>query len=243
MLPPIRQSVPDSDPCYWCGGSANSDEHVPPKGIFPELKDIPERDLRFNLLTVRSCEEHNQRKSNNDEYLMAVITPVLGNNEIAIKQTDTKIKRALERNDGSLERAAYIGLEEYSDVVNGQERTCAHGSIDTKRFFDSIEPIARAIYRLHFDCRFSGKCLFFADFLDSGDHVEASSIRTFYQEVIRKDIPNWPSYATNSEVFYFQVDPIKRCGGLQLMAFTFFEGAQVLVGFLDPEVVAKPKCL
>jgi len=165
MLPPIRQSVPDSDPCYWCGGSANSDEHVPPKGIFPELKDIPEKDLRFNLLTVRSCEEHNQRKSNNDEYLMAVITPVLGNNKISIKQTDTKIKRALERNGGSLEKAAYIGLEEYSEVINGQERICARGNIDIKRFFDSIEPIARAIYRLHFDCRFSGKCLFFADFL------------------------------------------------------------------------------
>lgn len=59
--------------CYWCGWVATSSEHVPPKCLFPESKDVKgiyDRSFRNNLITVPSCDKHNMKKSHDDEYLM-----------------------------------------------------------------------------------------------------------------------------------------------------------------------------
>jgi len=44
--------------CYYCGAPATSKEHVPPRGFFPKGSD---------LITVPSCEIHNNDKSHIDE--------------------------------------------------------------------------------------------------------------------------------------------------------------------------------
>ena len=57
--------------CYMCDQPSTSAEHVPPKCLFPEKKDLPEGvDLRKQLITVPACYVHNTRKSKNDEYLL-----------------------------------------------------------------------------------------------------------------------------------------------------------------------------
>ena len=56
--------------CYMCTSAATSVEHVPPRCLFPEQKDLPIGvDLRKQLITVPSCDIHNSRKSKDDEYL------------------------------------------------------------------------------------------------------------------------------------------------------------------------------
>ncbi len=65
--------------CYYCGAKATSREHVPPLAIFPQQKDFDGIDFRSNLITVPSCEIHNQKKSNDDEFLMACLSGVVGN--------------------------------------------------------------------------------------------------------------------------------------------------------------------
>jgi len=40
--------------CYMCGAPAVSKEHVPPKCIFPEQKDIAGQNFRDGLITVPS---------------------------------------------------------------------------------------------------------------------------------------------------------------------------------------------
>jgi hypothetical protein len=50
--------------CYFCGRPATSKEHVPPKSFFPETKEE-----RINLITVPSCDEHNNKKSETNEYM------------------------------------------------------------------------------------------------------------------------------------------------------------------------------
>lgn len=52
--------------CYMCDLSATSVEHVPPKCMFPEFKDA-KVDLRRKLITVPSCDDHNAKKSRDDE--------------------------------------------------------------------------------------------------------------------------------------------------------------------------------
>ncbi len=49
--------------CYCCGAPATSEEHVPPKGLFPKAKDIPNTKFREKLITVPSCEKHNPLNS------------------------------------------------------------------------------------------------------------------------------------------------------------------------------------
>ena len=52
--------------CYFCGGEITGVEHVPPRSFFPKGK-------RQNLITVGSCDQHNQEKSREDEYIRAIL--------------------------------------------------------------------------------------------------------------------------------------------------------------------------
>jgi len=85
--------------CYMCDKVATGWEHVPPRCLFPEQKDLPEGvDLRKQLITVPACDEHNSAKSKDDEYLLNVLVINLPANEIAKNHFLTKIKRAVQRN-------------------------------------------------------------------------------------------------------------------------------------------------
>jgi hypothetical protein len=54
--------------CYYqgCKNKASTKEHVPPKAFFP-------KNLRNQLITVSSCEKHNNEKSHDDQYVLAHI--------------------------------------------------------------------------------------------------------------------------------------------------------------------------
>jgi len=75
--------------CYFCGEPATSKEHVPPKCLFPESE-------RINLITVRSCDKHNSKKSGEDEFLRNYLMCKVGNNQTGIDLAGEKGKRSLE---------------------------------------------------------------------------------------------------------------------------------------------------
>lgn len=84
--------------CYMCDEKKTSKEHVPPKCIFPEKKDLPKGfNFRKNLISVPSCDEHNSRKSTDDEYLMFVLATNIGGNGHKLNHFKTKVMRAIER--------------------------------------------------------------------------------------------------------------------------------------------------
>ncbi|MBC8440076.1 MAG: hypothetical protein H8D87_10355 [Deltaproteobacteria bacterium] len=98
--------------CYYCEEEANTDEHVPPRAIFPKLKDTPEGlDYRKNLIKVPSCEVHNTEKSKEDEYLLYVLVMSLPSNKIARSQFLTRVRRAIDRRPG-LQRRLLIETRE-----------------------------------------------------------------------------------------------------------------------------------
>lgn len=72
----------NGEKCYMCHRDADSREHVPPKCLFPEKKDVGTSAYRNNLITVPSCELHNSNKSKDDEFLMVSIAGIIGNNSI-----------------------------------------------------------------------------------------------------------------------------------------------------------------
>ena len=55
--------MPILETCYMCDSIATTREHVPPKCLFPEKKDIGDDIYRQNLITVPSCDKHNTSKS------------------------------------------------------------------------------------------------------------------------------------------------------------------------------------
>ena len=77
--------------CYMCGGAITSMEHVPPKCIFPESKDMEGENYRNNLITVPSCDIHNSHKSYDDEFLMVSLAGIFGNNSIGYRHKLGKV--------------------------------------------------------------------------------------------------------------------------------------------------------
>lgn len=81
--------------CYMCNLAATSDEHAPPRCIFPARKDTPNQtDYRRNLITVPSCDAHNNVKSHDDEYLLHVLAASYTSSNVGLTQFITKSARA-----------------------------------------------------------------------------------------------------------------------------------------------------
>ena len=103
MTPPPRQRVP-KDRCYWhgCEEAATTDDHVPPRVFFFEGTDIDGEDLKKNRFTVRSCVEHNQTFSDDEEYVAVIAYMALENDPAAHRhalerQFDTLRKKVNEQ--------------------------------------------------------------------------------------------------------------------------------------------------
>ena len=66
-----------------CDALATTKEHIPPKALFPKQKDVlSEISLRKDLITVPSCEKHNNSKSRDDEYLVFCLSTCFHGNDI-----------------------------------------------------------------------------------------------------------------------------------------------------------------
>jgi len=77
--------------CYHCGTEATGYEHIPPKSFFPEGS-------REELITVPSCDLHNQKKSKDDEYVrMVFLSSILTDGNESLVKLKEKNARALER--------------------------------------------------------------------------------------------------------------------------------------------------
>lgn len=131
-----------------CDKEGVTDEHVPPKCLFPELKDLPQGiDLRKNLITVPSCEDHNSRKSKDDEYLLYCLVFNLPANSTAEKHFLSKIMRAIDRNP-------YLALTILkknipilaNNTETGEWFETVGVSIDTNRLYYALECMARALF-------------------------------------------------------------------------------------------------
>ena len=84
--------------CYACNEPSTSSEHVPPRVLFPELKDAQgDRGLRRDLITVPSCDAHNSEKSKDDEYLLWVLSANARANSLGVQQAMTKLIRSYQR--------------------------------------------------------------------------------------------------------------------------------------------------
>lgn len=81
--------------CYACERPASTVEHCPPKSFFPNGH-------RRNLMTVPSCEQHNNDNSKDVEYARNAITTMAGINTTGLELFERKTKKSLDHSPGLL---------------------------------------------------------------------------------------------------------------------------------------------
>ncbi|MBL8539827.1 MAG: hypothetical protein JNK68_05585 [Betaproteobacteria bacterium] len=122
-----------------CNAIATSREHAPPSCFFPSVDDVG-IDLRKNLVTVPACDDHNSRKSKDDEFFRAVIVMTAAqHSEIGRVQFFGKFIRAVRRTPH-----AYRSFFEDHGTLAG--RTQHASRIDRTRFDACVDHLARALF-------------------------------------------------------------------------------------------------
>lgn len=143
-----------------CDNDATTVEHVPPKCLFPEMKDSNGIDYKKNLITVPSCEEHNNSKSTDDTYLRDILSMVVTSSPIGKLQFNAKtMKQAKEK--PALLNDMMKNAEPYMvSLDNGMTKQSTLGiKVDDRRLQNSFECIARALYYHEKKTKFSGNCI------------------------------------------------------------------------------------
>lgn len=216
------------DKCYWCGEKATSREHVPPKCLFPEDKDIKgiyEKSFRKNLITVPSCDKHNLEKSNDDEYLMTHLATLVGNDGVAYIHSKTKVARSFQRNPKMIDI-----VREGTIKIKGTTFPVAMVNANNKRLIYSFEAIGRAIY--YYECKeqFEGMCTVMSPIFASSMNKIGKDYLDIVENEIQQEKDKWDEKGENSEIFKYILGS-KDGFGSRILLLTFYNNIDVYVLF------------
>lgn len=214
-----------------CEREADSREHVPPRNLFPEVRDLG-RNYRKNLITVPSCELHNSSKSHDDEFLMVSLAGLVGNNSIGYQHKITKVDRALRRTANRLLDKVLI-KRKFVQTVELRDNKFIEviwGTPDVKRLNFCFDHIARGLHYHHFGSRFDGQVKVMLGYLFHDDS-NAKNLVEFIRDRAEIDLTGKPCYGENPDVFNYQVTDFDE-HGLFLMKLCFYGGLKVYVSFL-----------
>jgi len=221
-----------------CNSVAISKEHVPPACLFPEEKDIKTSIFRHNLITVPSCDEHNSRRSSDDEFLMMTLAGIIGNNVIGYFHNLTKVRRALDRNQsGALTQ---LFKDTRNETVNTRPSPTVEvivTPVDYRRLQSCIELIAYGLYYHKFQKRFEGEIRIVMDFLKYNNEV-TEQFKLVCRKRFELEAAKPLVAGANPEIFKFQFfEPDEW--GLIALRIKFYEGASVYICFL-PSGLQRP---
>jgi hypothetical protein len=221
-----------------CDRPATSLEHVPPKCIFPERKDLNCGDLRVQLITVPSCDIHNSKKSKDDEFLMVSLAGIIGNNSIGYRHKFTKVNRAIRNTCGRLLNAAFLSRKHF--VVKYEKNAYVElirGTPDYERLNTCFDQIARGLHRYHFGTRFQGITKVILGYIVHAEPYP-KTFGEFLKHRFEIDLRGKPMCGANPRVFYYQFSERDQIGVFSLK-MCFYEGAEIFVAF-QPDGVKVP---
>ena len=214
--------------CYYCGGSATSREHVPPRAFFPEAKDLPpgSPNYRAGLVTVPSCSRHNSNYSKDDETAAYLTLLWYGSNGLSVHQFTTKAMRAFLRNPKLSKRVIKrIGPRV---IVDGKETAFTSVNIDAAHRV--MEKIGRAIYFDHFGEPFLGRVRSLSHGLLLHDlRPDPLALHT---ATLDGEFEHEERHGAHHEIFHYQLRSLKD--GKYGVRLCFYEGIVFFV-LLAPE--------
>lgn len=223
---------PKTEKCYKCDAVATGREHVPPQCIFPEQKDANNIDYRKQLITVPSCDEHNQKKTNEDEFFMMSITPCVGNNLIGLYQTKTKVKRAYENKQPEFIERILNGVKVVNVAIeNGEPHDLWLGEMDQARMDKCVKLISSGLYYEEYKKTFKGNFSIIYGFTIDQNHI-TRDYKFFINEKLKTEFGEQKLKGANPEIFNYQFIP-EDAFGLTVLKMFFFEGAMILVLFIS----------
>lgn len=120
--------------CYMCDQEGSSVEHTPPRGFFP-------KGMRSQLITVPSCQAHNQDTSLDDEYARNIITMSIENNQTSMDHFMDKSLSSFRRN-GVLRKSIIDSLTDQPSYKAGAKSVF----IERPRFDRIIRKVAYALF-------------------------------------------------------------------------------------------------
>ena len=132
--------------CYMCERKSTSREHVPPQCFFLGSKDsLSGKDFRINLITVPSCDVHNNKKSGDDLYLLHIIAMSYQNNPEGLHLSKKRIRKAAQSRPHLL-KPFFVAFEK----AFAKNHVPLVFEIEMKRFEAGMTCMANAIYFHHF---------------------------------------------------------------------------------------------
>ena len=199
--------------CYMCSAPAVSREHVPPRCLFPESKDIGGLNLRRDLITVPSCAAHNSGKSCDDEFLMMSLAGIVGNNSIGYRHWTGKVDRALRRSSYRVLNSVVLKPKRIERlVVEGNYfMDVIWGTPDFARLYKCFEHVLRGLYFHDFGQRFEGQVRVIPGFVKH----EPGKTQTWQKLIEARYLYEADSMrrsGSNPEVFYYQRFPADQFG-------------------------------
>jgi hypothetical protein len=219
-----------------CDRVATSKEHVPPKCLFPEDKDLPAGvSLRKDLITVPSCDEHNTTKSNDDEYLMYLLCMTISNNSTAFSQFKTKIARAVKRNPKLMQSMQKDGRKVIAVNNEGVATNTVINHADTDRVQNCFEHIAHALYYHHFGNKFSGDLRFLQDWAVTPDKKQEYLVNTKdglvpVLDFVKQYFAELEHDGKNASVFRYRFEEPDE-HGISSVALQFYERTNVFIAY------------
>jgi hypothetical protein len=218
-----------------CDARATGKEHVPPKCLFPEKKDLAlQIDLRKTLYKVPSCDAHNSQKSRDDEYLLYILSSSYQINDIGRNLYRTKVRRAIKRNASilGLIAATATPVSPRKSIFEKEAHSIAY-EVDANRFNTLIDRLARAIYYHHFKEKWLHSIQYQAEFLfASKDPSDRANLRNIE---ISRQANEWFSdvdfLGENPEAFKYQSLTIESA---KIMRLHFYDGCKLLLFFYWP---------
>ncbi len=213
--------------CYMCELEATSDEHAPPRCLFPEQKDVPDGiDYRINLITVPSCEKHNSLKSHDDEYLLHVLSGSFTSSHVGLTQFITKVHRAFEKAPSKassfIQRYEPILLKRHTDDEWEQG---AQVKVEAERLDLVLGNCARALYFHETAQKLVGPVQVITAFTMYLD-AEVQANITSSVDTTKAYFASHPPKGENPDVFWYKFDE-----GVNTVTFfmCFYSSSEVLV--------------
>jgi hypothetical protein len=189
--------------CYYCDELATTREHVPPKCLFPEGKDLTDGiDHRKNLITVPSCDAHNSQKCGDDEYLQLILIHGYFRNEAGQQHFNSKIVRALTRRPAML-FALYDN--KIPVVIDGQPTVAV--DISRVRFNKALERVCQGLCVNEAGDRWPAEIEIHTPLLLSMDDPDSDKINELVpnlSKAIIDRLKDLPRQGDNQEIFWYQ---------------------------------------
>ena len=222
-----------------CDRIASTREHVPPLCLFPESKDVFGENFRKDLITVPSCEEHNSKKTKDDEFLMVTIAGISGNNYLGYHHTMTKINRAITRKSMDFLRKVILqnSKEKIVQLASGKKYSVLHGTPDFKRLIGCFNHIAYGLYFHEYRTAFKGQIsitLGFINYNDPNSNIFVKFLRRRFEleELVLEE------KGKNPDVFTYQFCKPDQIGIIALK-LNFYSKTDVFIAY-QPEGVSTP---